>query len=137
MIKANNYARSRISVSLIFIDAGMQLFRGAPRGDLPNNGLAISENVGSGFRLRIFCRSDSMSENVGQFIGLSGNALTSNSFFAISHLQPGELTIENIVGSQSTLTAIQQGVYTCRIPLESGVIRELNVGIYPSGFNSE
>ena len=123
--------------SLPSIDAGVHVFRGSPRGNFPNNGCVFPDNVGSGFRLRIFCRSDSMSANVGQFIGLNGNALTSNSFFAIARPQPGEITIENTVGSQSALTASQQGVYTCRIPLQSGMIREINIGVYPSGFNSE
>ena len=118
-------------------DAGMQLFRGSPRGNLPNNGLAIFDDPASGFRLRLFCRSDSMTPNVGQFIGLDGTAITSSSFFAIFRPQPGELTVESIVGSQSALTASQQGVYTCRIPLQSGQMKELNVGIYPSGFESE
>ena len=122
--------------TLLFTDAGMQLFRGSPRGNLPNNGLAITDNPANGFRLRIFCRSDSMSENVGWFIGPNGN-VTSNNFFAIARPQPGEVTLENIVERNSPITASQQGVYTCHIPLESGVIRELSVGIYPSGFNSE
>ena len=101
----------------LHVDAGVQLFRGSPR---PNNGLAIAGNPGSGLRLRIFCRSDSMSRRVGQFIGLNGNALTSNDFFAIARPQAGEITMENTVGSQYPLTASQQGVYTCRIPLQSG-----------------
>ena len=79
-----------------------------------------------------------MSENVGQFIGLDGTtALTSNSFFDIARQIPGELTVQNIVGSQSALIASQQGVYTCRIPLQSGLMREINVGLYPNGFNSK
>ena len=78
-----------------------------------------------------------MSQNVGQFIGLNGMVLTSNSFFATARPQPGEVTMENVVGSQSALTASQQGVYTCRIPLQSGEMKEINVGIYPNGFNSE
>ena len=123
--------------SLLSADAGVHVFRGSPRGNFPNNGLVVSDNVGSGFRSRIYCRSDSMSANVGQFIGLDGTALNSNSFFAIARPQPGEITIENTVGSQSALTASQQGVYTCRIPLQSGVMREFNIGMYPSGFNSE
>ena len=99
--------------------------------------MAISDNPGSGYRLRIFCRSDSMSANVGQFIGLNGINVTSNGYFAIAHPQPGEITIENTVGSQNSLTASQQGVYTCHIPLQNGDTRDINVGIYPSGFNSE
>ena len=35
------------------------------------------------------------------------------------------------------LPASEQGVYTCRIPLQSGEIRDINIGIYPIGFNSE
>ena len=115
----------------------MQLFRGSPRGNLPNNGLAISDDPNSSFRLRIFCRSDSILPNVGQLIGLDDTALTSNSFFDIATPQPGELRVENIVDSQSPLTASQQGVYTCRIPLQNGQVKDLNVGIYPNGFNSE
>ena len=137
LIGCTVYVALVCSMLISFIDTGIHLFRGSPRGSLPNNDLAISENPGNGFRLRIFCRSDSMSGNVGQFIGLNGNALTSNSFFAIAHPQPGEITVENIVGSQSALPASQQGVYTCRIPLQSGEMTEINVGVYPNGFNSE
>ena len=78
-----------------------------------------------------------MSRNVGQFIGLNGNALTSNGYFAIARPQPGEITVQNIIGSHGALTASQQGVYTCRIPVQSGETREINVGIYPNGFNSK
>ena len=78
-----------------------------------------------------------MSRNVGQFIGLNGTPLNSNRFFDIARRQPGEISIQNIVGSQNALTVSQQGVYTCRIPLQSGEIRDTNVGVYPSGFNSE
>ena len=78
-----------------------------------------------------------MTRNVGEFIGLGGNVLSSNSIFAIANPQPGEITVQNRVGSQSSLTASQEGVYTCRIPLQNGEIREINVGVYSSGFNSE
>jgi len=103
-----------------------------------NNSCVVSDNpAGNDFRFRIFCRSDSMSGNVGQFIGLDGTPLSSNSFFAIARRQPGEISIQNTVGSQTPLTVRQQGVYTCRIPLQSGEICETNVGVYPRGFNSE
>ena len=122
---------------LPFTDAGIQLVKGSPNGSLPNNALAISDNPERGHRLRILCRSDSMSANVGQFIGPNGTNVTSNGYFSISHRQPGEIRLENTVGSQNSLTASQQGVYTCRIPLQNGDTRDINVGIYPSGFNSE
>ena len=123
-----------------FADAGVYIFRGTPRGNFPpNNGLVVSENpAGNDYRFRIFCRSDSVSGNVGEFIGLDGvTSLSSNSFFFIANRQPGEIFVQNTVGSQNALTASQQGVYTCRIPLQDEVIREFNVGVYPSGFNSE
>ena len=100
-----------------------------------NNGVVVSES--GSFRFRFFCRSDSISENVGQIIGLDGTPLTNNSFFFIARRQPGEISVENRVGSQDALTSSQQGVYTCRIPLQSGELKDTNIGIYPSGFNSE
>ena len=115
----------------------MRVFKGTPIDNLPSNSLVISNNPGSGFRLRIFCRSDSMSENVGQLIGLDGETTSSNNFFAIGRQQPGELSIENRVGSQNSLATSQQGVYTCRIPLQNGKMREFNFGIYPNGFSSK
>ena len=78
-----------------------------------------------------------MSENVGQFIDPEGNPLISNRYFVIAHGQPGEVTMENTDGSQDALTTSQQGVYTCHIPLQNGEMRAINVGVYPSGFNSE
>ena len=119
------------------IGAGIQLFDGNQSYNLPNNGIAGLHNPGSGFRLRIFCGSDSMQENVGQFIGLNGIAITGNSFFAIAHPRPGEVSVDNLVGSQSALTVSEQGVYTCRIPLQSGRVTDINVGLYPTGFNSK
>ena len=121
----------------LYTDAGVHVFTGTPSVSLPDNGLVVSDNPGSGRRLRFFCRSDSMSENVGQLIGLDGTAITSSGFFAIARQQPGELSVDNTVDSQSALTASQQGVYTCRIPLQSGQMREINVGIYRTGFSSK
>ena len=45
--------------------------------------------------------------------------------------------MENLVGSEQVLPTDQQGIYTCRIPLQNGTETEINIGIYPSGFNSE
>ena len=125
------------SFKIVSIGAGIQLFDGSQSGNLQNNGIAVLHNPGGGFRLRIFCGSDSMQENVGQFIGLDGIAITGNSFFAIAHPRPGEVSVDNLVGSQSALTVSQQGVYTCRIPLQSGRVTDINVGVYPTGFNSK
>ena len=122
-----------------FTDAGIHIFRGSPRGNFPlSNGLIVSDNPsGSDFRFRIFCRSNSMMGNVGEFIGVDGNVLSSNSIFDIASSQPGEIRIQNRVGSQNSLSTSQEGIYTCRIPLQNGEIREINVGVYSSGFNSK
>ena len=84
----------------------------------------------------LFCRSDSMMNNVGMLIGPDGTTVTTGDVFTIVHPRPGELGVLNRV-SQNILTAGDQGVYTCRIPLQSGAMRDINVGIYPSEFNSK
>ena len=77
-----------------------------------------------------------MMNNVGMVIGPDGTIVTSGSVFNITHPQPGELIVEN-TPSQNVLTANDQGVYTCHIPLQSGAMRYINVGIYSSGFNGK
>ena len=120
--------------------AGIHVFHGWPykKGtSLPNNGLFVSLDEEHGYRFRFFCRSDSMEENVGKLIGLDGRtAVTTNSYFKISNPQPGELTVNNTVDLKTPLSASEQGVYTCRIPLDSGEQRDINIGVYPTGFNS-
>ena len=106
---------------------------------LPNNGLVSFDLSDQTYRLRFFCRSDSMIEGVGKFIGLEGNPITkrNSSFFEISNPQPGEVSVVNFKANSTNLTASGQGVYTCRIPLQSGEIREINIGIYLSGFTGK
>ena len=87
--------------------------------------------------MRFFCRSDSTMNGVGQLIGLDGTAITNSSFFDINNSNRGEVNVESVVGTQDVLTASGQGVYTCRIPLQSGEMREINIGIYPNTFNCE
>ena len=107
-------------------------------GTQPNNGLVISSDPGNGFRFRFFCRSNSSTLGVGELIGLDESPVTDGSTFGFETPRDGgELRVENIVGTHSVLTASEQGVYTCRIPLEGGEMRELNIGVYPSGFSSE
>ena len=124
-----------IHLLTIYAGAGIHVFRGILTGSLPNNGLAISHSS-SISRLCLFCRSDSILHNVGMLIGLNGTTVTSGDVFDISHPQPGELRVEN-KPPRNALTANDQGVYTCRIPLQSGEERNINVGIYIIGFISE
>ena len=78
-----------------------------------------------------------MKENVGTLIGLDGTNVTTGGAFRITNAQAGELRVESRHMNQSNLTASDQGVYTCRIPLQNGTIKNINIGIYPSGFNSK
>ena len=76
--------------------------------------------------------------NVGELIGPGGTAITTNDVLEINtdRANGGELEVVNFVGSND-VTSNEQGVYTCRIPLQSGVITEINIGIYPNAFNCE
>ena len=77
-----------------------------------------------------------MMNNVGMLIGPDGTTVTSGDVFTIAHPRPGELKVQH-TPTQNILTADDQGVYTCHIPLQSGEMRDINVGIYPSEFNSK
>ena len=124
--------------TFIFIGAGFHVFNGANAGSQPNNGLVVSNDPGSGFRIRFFCRSDSLTFNVGELFGLDGNTFSGNDYLAINNpANGGELRIENVVGSQEPLPASEQGIHTCRIPLQSGVNVTINIGVYPIGFKCE
>ena len=103
-------------------------------GSLPNNGLVIAPSVGdsNGLFLRIICRSDSMMDNVGDIIGLEDTVI-SNGHFEIERSQPGEITMVTRVALPSN----EHGVYTCRIPDSTNTMRNINIGIYISGFNSK
>ena len=125
-------------VIFILTGAGFHVFNGANAGSQPNNGLVVSADPESGRRFRFFCRSDSLTVNVGELIGLDGNTFSGNDYLAFEPPgNGGELRIENVVGSQQPLPASEQGIYTCRIPLQSGVNGTINIGVYPIGFNCE
>ena len=95
-------------------------------------------DAGSGFCIRFFCRSDSLTRNVGELIGLDENTFSGNDYLAFEPpLNGGELRIENVVGSEEPLPASKQGIYTCQIPLQNGEMVMINIGVYPIGYNCE
>ena len=125
-------------VIFIFTGVGFHVFNGANMGSQPNNGLAILTDSESFFRIRFFCRSDSLTLNVGELIGLNGNTFSGNDYLAFdTPTHGGELRIVNAVGSEEPLPASEQGIYTCRIPLQSEEMVMINIGVYPIGFNCE
>ena len=116
---------------------GRQLFQRFTYTHLQVLEYIIANNTDLQYRFRFVCRSDSMKEKVGTLIGLDGTNVTSGGVFEITNPQVGELFVESRPMNQSNLTASDQGVYTCRIPLQSGAMRDINIGIYPSGFSSK
>ena len=117
---------------------------GASNVVLPNNGIVIARNVGGGDRFIFQCRSGSTGTDVGDIIGLDGNVLLIDSSEAgmtigglnIRRSSPATVVIRNRVGTEPDLTAADEGVYTCRIPDETGSDVDVNIGIYRNGFNS-
>ena len=84
------------------------------------------------------CMSGSTQGGVGQFIGRHGRDITyqfGDPFYvSIGGVQnPGLIQ----VSSYTTLHTSYQGVYTCRIPDETGKLVDINVGLYRSAFNSK
>ena len=127
-----------MGVISIFTGAGFHVFHGANTGSQPNNGLVVSANPESGRRIRFICRSDSLTLNVGELIGLDGNTFSGNDYlFLEPPINGGELRIKNVVGSEEPLPASGQGIYTCQIPLQSGEMVMINIGVYPIGFLCE
>ena len=115
-----------------------------PTGVLPNNGIGIAVAVASGDRISFQCRSGSLDTGVGQLVDLDGNifAIGENSGVFIvqktgsGSAQPGSVQFRNRVEAE-TLTAAHEGVYTCRIPDETGNDVDVNIGVYRNGFNSK
>ena len=125
-------------VIFIFTGAEFHVFNGANTGSQPNNGLVVSANPESARRFRFFCRSDSLTRNVGEFIGPDGNTISGNDHLVFEPSRNGgELRIENVVGSEEPLPASEQVIYTCQMPLQSGEVMIINIGVYPIGFNCE
>ena len=122
----------------MFTGAGIHVFVGIPSGSLPNNGLVVTGSYR--YRFRFYCRSDSTSQNVGELVGLDGSTVVStNRFLNISTNDYPfyHLSVLNSYDTQDPLPSSEQGVYTCHIPLQSGEMREINIGIYSPGFNCE
>ena len=114
-----------------------------PTGPLPNNSIVIARDVTSGDRISFQCRSGSPDRDVGQFVNLDGstfNIAMNSGVFIVQKTgsgsgHPGSVLFRNRAGYE-TLTAEDEGVYTCRIPDETGSDVDVNIGVYRNGFNS-
>ena len=112
-----------------------------PTGVLSNNGIVISRDVLYVNRLVFQCRSGSTMTGVGQLVDLDGTSFNigqTSGVFSVDALGyyygglPGSVRFRN----HETLTADDEGVYSCRIPDETGSDVDVNIGVYRNGFNS-
>ena len=117
-----------------------------PTGVLPNNGIVIAQDVTSGDRISWQCRSGSTMTGVGQLVGLDGDTFNIGedsgvfSVYALGYYyggQPGSVRFRNSAYYAPALTADDEGVYSCRIPDETGNGVDVNIGVYRNGFSSE
>ena len=101
-----------------------------------NNALIKAD---SNQRLEEFsCMSGSKQGGVGLFIGRDGRDITYQ-FGDPFHVSIGNTHHPGLiqVSVYNTLHTHYQGVYTCRIPDETGSLVDINVGLYRYEFNSE
>ena len=113
-----------------------------PTGVLPNNGIGIIRDVSTGLRIYWQCRSGSTMTGVGQLVDLDGNTFNigeDSRVFRVENTrgEPGTVSFQNVIDIEPALGADDEGVYSCRIPDESGAMVDVNIGVYQNGFNSE
>ena len=99
---------------------------------IANNGLIVSDSNG---QLRLECVSSQSA--LGVITGLDGNIFTSSTALIIGHPfdRPGVRRLRTNDGT--SLTAVDQGVYTCTVPDSNDNQIVINVGLYPTGFSGE
>ena len=112
-----------------------------PTGVLPNNGIVIAQTGRT--HISFQCHSGSTMTGVGQLVGVDGNTFNigqNTGVFSVASIgnpvQPGSIQLHNRAGTEPALTAADEGVYTCRIPDETGSDVDVNIGVYRNGFNS-
>ncbi len=99
---------------------------------LPNNSISVMNR-----NQNLHCRSGTDAPDVGEIIGLDGNPLPISSRTGALYIRwwyPYILALA--IGVDTTLSAEEEGVYTCRITDENGETVEVNFGLYRDGFNS-
>ena len=104
------------------------------RSLIANNGLLISGRDG----LRLECVSNSSQSGLGTVTTPAGLTLSPGDTKQGWSLSPPPHTpgLLSLITS-APITSPQQGIYTCSLPDSNGDDIELNVGIYPNGFNGE
>lgn len=124
--------------SVQFVGVQLYLFAANSPGIIPNNDIIVTNNFGQLPRLQ--CISGSQSAGIGQWITPSDQDATyqTSDPFDIrvgDESDPGFLDISLHPGQFITFN--HQGVYSCRIPDETGALTSLHVGIYLPTFVGE
>ena len=118
----------------IMIGAGIYSYEAAPGFVRPiaNNGLIVSDNDG---QLSLECVSSQSA--LGDITGLDDNMFTGNSVLRVGHPfdRPGVRRLRT--NHDTSLTAADQGIYTCTVPDSNDNQTVINVGLYPTGFSGE
>ena len=99
-----------------------------------NSALIANENNDIG---TITCHSSTREEDVGRWISLEGNNITSNlsSLLVEQFHGPFPSYVSLQLNNGTSLGVDDQGVYTCLIPDENGEERALHVGIYRNDYD--
>ena len=124
------------NLCIIIIGAG--LYARTPSSDfdpgpIANNSIIVSGSDG----LRLFCVSNSSRSGVGTITASNGETLNigNNGIWNLANVgtRPGFLRLQ----TRQLLTASDQGIYTCNIPVDNENYFIFNVGLYPSDFNGK
>ena len=108
------------------------------RGLLDNNTVIIAGSNGD--LGDIHCTSSSAMPNIGSWISPNGVNVTRDTSDPFDVLVGGSNDPASLVITQRSghlITRSFQGVYTCAIDDAMQQLKYLQVGIYPSGFNSK
>ena len=96
---------------------------------IPNNGMIMAGS--SGRISEFYCVSGSKQTNVGHLFDMDEADITTSSSdpFLTNRHSRGMVRVRCL----RSLLSTEQGIYTCRIPDETGATVEVNVGLYLAG----
>ena len=81
----------------------------------------------------VLCLSGSVNPNIGVLLSPTSTDITAMNYVTVGDSDnPGYLSIDDL-----QISASNQGVYTCVMPNELGLVVKLHVGLYPLGYNSK
>ena len=132
-VTGNHNDSLNCSAHIQFLDIGVGIF--ANDNPASNNSVLLADRnnqIGT-----ISCSSGSRSSGIGQWLAPNGAVVPqSGSLLSIVH---GGGSYPAYVGLQlranQSLSASEEGIYTCVIPDVTGIQRTLHVGIYRYGYN--